>query len=192
MVGAGGTAGTTAGVPAGAGGTSSFGTYASATGGSLNPLHQRKRASERRDASGSGRRWRYYFSGPAGQAGISNVGGLGGGAAMSGTQNSGTFGTAGVFPGGRASGAGTGPNQKPNQRRCGRERPCCGEVVSMKRYARVQDGVVVELFETALDITVHACPASLPHSDLFRPICAVPVSSRSSWKAAFGCGSMAK
>ena len=48
--------------------------------------------------------------GSTGQAGVLNQGGLGGGAPMGGCQNSGTWGLPGNFPGGGASGAGTGAN----------------------------------------------------------------------------------
>ena len=111
VVGAGGAAGTTAGVSAGAGGTSSFGTYASATGGGLNPYASASAPQNGATPAGVGVGGDVNLSGSAGQAGISNVGGLGGGAPMSGMQNSGTSGTPGTFPGGGASGAGTGPNQ---------------------------------------------------------------------------------
>ena len=50
------------------------------------------------------------LTGSSGQAGISNQGGLGGGAPMGGCRNSGTYGLPGTFPGGGASGAGTGVN----------------------------------------------------------------------------------
>lgn len=111
VVGAGGAAGTTAGAPAGAGGTSSFGTYVSATGGSLNPSASVPAPQNGATPAGVGVGGDVNFAGSAGQSGISNVGGLGGGGPMSGMQNSGTAGVAGVFPGGGASGAGTGSSQ---------------------------------------------------------------------------------
>jgi hypothetical protein len=111
VVGAGGAAGTTAGVAAGAGGTSSFGTFASATGGGLNQYASVSAPQNGATPAGVGVGGDVNLSGSSGQAGISNVGGLGGGAPMSGMQNSGTSGTPGTFPGGGASGAGTGPNQ---------------------------------------------------------------------------------
>src|SRR5271166_2524569 len=111
VVGLGGAAGTTTGTGAGPGGTSSFGTYVSATGGSLNPYATVSNPQNGGTPGGSGVGGDLNISGSAGQAGISNVGGLGGGAPMGGMQNSGTAGVAGIFPGGGASGAGTGPMQ---------------------------------------------------------------------------------
>jgi hypothetical protein len=108
-VGAGGTAGST-GVPAAAGGTSSFGTYVSATGGSLNPLANVGNPQNGATPSGIGVAGDVNLAGSAGQAGLLNQGGLGGAAPMGGCQNSGTTGVAGAFPGGGASGAGTGVN----------------------------------------------------------------------------------
>ena len=107
-VGAGGAGGTTAGAAPSGGGTSSFGTYVSATGGSLNPLSSLSYPLNGNTPSGTGVNGDINIPGSAGQAGILTVGGLGGGSAMGGTQNSGTYGVAGLFPGGGASGAGTG------------------------------------------------------------------------------------
>ena len=107
-VGAGGSGGTTAGGAPGGGGTSSFGTYVSATGGSLNPLSNLSYPLNGNTPSGTGVNGDLNIAGSAGQAGILTVGGLGGGSAMGGTQNSGTYGVIGLFPGGGASGAGTG------------------------------------------------------------------------------------
>ena len=108
--GSGGIGGTTAGTPAGAGGTSSFGTYVSATGGSLNAYATVANPQNGATPGGIGVAGDVNIAGSAGQAGISNIGGLGGAAPMGATQNSGTTGVAGIFPGGGASGAGTGPS----------------------------------------------------------------------------------
>jgi hypothetical protein len=109
-VGAGGTAGNTGGVAPSGGGTSSFGTYISATGGGLNPLANVANPQNGATPSGMGVAGDVNISGSAGQAGALNQGGLGGAAPMGGAQNSGTWGLAGAFPGGGASGAGTGAN----------------------------------------------------------------------------------
>jgi hypothetical protein len=109
-VGAGGAAGTTGGASASSGGTSSFGAYVSATGGSLNPLANVSSPQNGATPSGSGVGGDVNIMGSAGQAGILSQGGMGGGAALGGSQNSGTWGLAGAFPGGGASGAGTGAN----------------------------------------------------------------------------------
>jgi hypothetical protein len=92
------------------GGSSSFGTYASATGGSLNYLAGVSNPQNGATPGGIGVGGDINIAGSAGQAATSNQGGLGGGAPMGGMQNSGTFGVAGIFPGGGASGAGTGAN----------------------------------------------------------------------------------
>lgn len=109
-VGAGGTAGNTGGVPPSAGGTSSFGTYVSATGGSLNPLANVANPQNGATPSGMGVAGDVNITGSVGQAGVLNQGGLGGAGPMGGCQNSGTWGLTGAFPGGGASGAGTGAN----------------------------------------------------------------------------------
>ena len=109
-VGNGGVAGTTSGSPAGPGGTSSFGQYVSATGGSLNYLATVINPFYGATPSGTGINGDVMLSGSAGQDGIQNKGGMGGGAPMSGSQNSGTTGVAGTTPGGGAAGAGTGAN----------------------------------------------------------------------------------
>ncbi len=100
-VGAGGTAGNTGGVPPSAGGTSSFGTYVSATGGSLNPLANVANPQNGATPSGMGVAGDVNIAGSAGQAGVLNQGGLGGAAPMGGCQNSGTWGLTGAFPGRR-------------------------------------------------------------------------------------------
>jgi hypothetical protein len=107
-VGAGGAAGTTSGTPAGSGGTSSFGQFVSATGGSLNYQATTSAPENGATPPGIGIGGDVNFSGSAGQAGILNQGGLGGAAPLGGTQNSGSTGNTGTFPGGGASGAGTG------------------------------------------------------------------------------------
>lgn len=108
-VGSGGSAGGIGGPLPGAGGTSSFGTYVSATGGSLNAQATTGSPQNGATPSGVGVNGDFNAGGSNGQAGISNVGGIGGAAPLGGTQNSGTTANSGVFPGGGASGAGTGP-----------------------------------------------------------------------------------
>jgi hypothetical protein len=109
-VGMGGNGGTVAGTAASPGGTSSFGTYVSATGGSLNYLALPSSPQNGATPAGVGVGGDANFNGSVGQAGILNQGGMGGAAPMGGSQNSGTTGVPGVFPGGGASGAGTGAN----------------------------------------------------------------------------------
>jgi hypothetical protein len=110
VVGLGGIGGTVTGVVPSPGGTSSFGAYVSATGGSLNYLATVSSPQNGATPSGMGVGGDSNFSGSVGQAGILTQGGLGGAAPMGGTQNSGTTGVPGLFPGGGASGAGTGLN----------------------------------------------------------------------------------
>jgi hypothetical protein len=109
-VGNGGAAGTTTGTAAGSGGTSNFGQYVSATGGSLNYLASNASPMFGATPSGTGINGDINMSGSAGQDGILALGGMGGGAPMGGSQNSGTTGVAGTTPGGGAAGAGTGAN----------------------------------------------------------------------------------
>jgi hypothetical protein len=109
-VGAGGNGGTTSGAAPSAGGASSFGSYVSATGGSLNALATVSDPLNGATPGGIGVGGDVNIAGSSGQAGILNQGGLGGAAPMGGAQNSGTTGVAGNFPGGGASGAGTGAN----------------------------------------------------------------------------------
>ena len=109
-VGSGGNGGTTVGGGATAGGASSFGTYANATGGSLNNLASVTSPLNGATPGGVGVGGDVNITGSSGQAGILNQGGLGGAAPMGGTQNSGTTGVIGNFPGGGAAGAGTGAN----------------------------------------------------------------------------------
>jgi hypothetical protein len=107
-VGAGGVAGTTGGVAAGPGGTSNFGSFVSATGGSLNSLATTSAPENGATPPGVGVGGDVNFTGSAGQASMSTQGGMGGAPPIGGAQNSGSTGNAGTFPGGGASGAGTG------------------------------------------------------------------------------------
>jgi hypothetical protein len=107
-VGFGGTGGTTGGVPAGPGGTSTFGQFVNATGGSLNYLASIAAPENGSTPPGIGVGGDVNFVGSAGQAGLFNQGGLGGASPIGGSQNSGTSGNVGSFPGGGAAGAGTG------------------------------------------------------------------------------------
>jgi hypothetical protein len=110
LIGAGGSGGTTSGSPATAGGTSSFGSYVSATGGTLNYLASVSGPQNGATPAGTGIGGDINLVGSAGQAAVLNQGGMGGAAPMGGAQNSGTTGVAGTFPGGGAAGAGTGAN----------------------------------------------------------------------------------
>jgi hypothetical protein len=109
-VGNGGAGGTAAGSLPGAGGTSSFGQFVSATGGSLNYLASASIPLFGATPPGIGVNGDVNLTGSAGQAAVLSQGGMGGGAPMSGAQNSGTTGVDGTFPGGGAAGAGTGAN----------------------------------------------------------------------------------
>ncbi len=109
-VGLGGSAGIVAGALPGAGGTSSFGSYVSATGGALNSTASTSSPQNGAIPGGVGKNGDVNLTGSSGQAGFLSVGGLGGGAPMGGMQTSGSVGNQGVFPGGGASGAGTGAN----------------------------------------------------------------------------------
>lgn len=106
-VGAGGTGGTTGGVVPASGQGSSFGSFLSATGGTVNPLATAS-SPQLGGSPGYGQGGDVNLFGSAGQSGIGNTGGMGGAGAMGGMQNSGTSGNAGLAPGGGASGAGTG------------------------------------------------------------------------------------
>lgn len=108
-VGAGGIAGTTGGLAASPGGTSNFGLFVSATGGSLNSLATTSAPGNGATPPGAGVGGDVNFTGSAGQAGVYNQGGMGGAPPIGGAQNSGASGNVGTFPGGGASGAGTGP-----------------------------------------------------------------------------------
>jgi hypothetical protein len=107
-VGSGGAGGTAAGAAPSAGQSSSFGPYVSATGGLLNELATMANPLNGAAKAGYGTGGDVNLTGSAGQAGVLNQGGLGGGAPMGGAKNSGTFGVPGAFPGGGAAGAGTG------------------------------------------------------------------------------------
>jgi hypothetical protein len=109
-IGSGGAAGTTSGSPAGPGSTTSFGQFVSATGGSLNYLASVGSPVLGATPAGTGINGDINLAGSAGQDGILNIGGMGGGAPMGGSQNSGTTGATGSTPGGGAAGAGTGGN----------------------------------------------------------------------------------
>ena len=108
VIGSGGIAGTLQGGAATSGGTSSFGSYVSATGGSLNALTSVSSPQLGATPAGNGVGGDVNLSGSAGQSAALNFGGMGGGAPMGGSQNSGTSAVAGAFPGGGAAGAGTG------------------------------------------------------------------------------------
>jgi len=107
IIGSGGAAGRTNAGPAN-GGTTSFGQYVSATGGTLNYLATAVNPQYGATPPGIGINGDINLTGSAGQSSILNQGGMGGGAPMGGSQNSGTTGTPGTTPGGGAAGAGTG------------------------------------------------------------------------------------
>lgn len=107
-VGRGGDAGLVAGILPSGGGSSTFGTYVTATGGALNYLASHSAPSLGATPPGAGVGGDVNLGGSAGQVGMLNHGGMGGGAPMGGSQNSGTTGVPGIFPGGGASGPGTG------------------------------------------------------------------------------------
>ncbi len=109
-VGQGGSGGTTAGAAATAGGSSSFGVYVSATGGSLNATASPTSPQNGATPGGNGLGGDVNLVGSSGQSAFMSAAGFGGGAPMGGTQNSGSVGVPGIFPGGGAGGAGTGAN----------------------------------------------------------------------------------
>ncbi|HST75462.1 MAG TPA: hypothetical protein VLJ20_08830 [Acetobacteraceae bacterium] len=105
-IGAGGAAGTTTTGP-GPGGTSSFGTFVSATGGGLNSLANIS-APQNGAPAGQGVGGDINLFGSDGQTGTAGLGGMGGGAAGTGTRSvAGATGNTGYSPGGGAAGAGT-------------------------------------------------------------------------------------
>jgi hypothetical protein len=109
-IGVGGSGGTTAGALPGAGGTSSFGTYVSATGGSLNLTATVASPQTGNTPGGIGIGGDVNMMGSSGQSAFMSAAGIGGAAPLGGMQTSGSVGVAGVFPGGGAGGAGTGAN----------------------------------------------------------------------------------
>jgi hypothetical protein len=108
-VGAGGSAGSTS-LPPGPGGSTSFGSYVSATGGGLNPLATLAAPWLGASVQGAGVGGDINVAGSTGGNGVNNTGGVGGAGAMGGgaTGVATSFATAGQSPGGGASGAGTG------------------------------------------------------------------------------------
>ncbi|MGC8474781.1 MAG: glycine-rich domain-containing protein [Acetobacteraceae bacterium] len=109
-VGIGGAGGTTAGTAASPGGSSSFGTFVSATGGSVNATASISQPQNGATPGGSGIGGDVNLTGSSGQSAFMSAAGVGGAAPLGGMQSSGTVGVAGVFPGGGAGGAGTGVN----------------------------------------------------------------------------------
>lgn len=105
-IGSGGSGGTTGGAVPGTGGTSSFGTYVSATGAGINYLNSFSTPQYGAYPPGFGIGGDLNLVGSMGQDAVAGKGGLGGGTPMNGLANSGTFGLPGSFPGGGASGAG--------------------------------------------------------------------------------------
>jgi len=105
-VGIAGTGGTTAGIVPGTGGSSSFGTYVSATGGGLNYLDSFSTPQNGAYPPGTGVGGDINLTGSMGQDANNGKGGIGGGAPFGGFVASGSFGLPGTFPGGGASGAG--------------------------------------------------------------------------------------
>ena len=109
-VGIGGSGGTTSGSAASPGGSSSFGTFVSATGGSLNSSASVSTPQNGGTPGGVGVGGDVNLTGSSGQSALMSAAGIGGGAPLGGMQSSGTVGVPGVFPGGGAGGAGTGVN----------------------------------------------------------------------------------
>jgi hypothetical protein len=107
-VGVGGAAGNTT-TPPTLGGSTSFGTYVSATGAGLNPLASIAEPWLGASTPGVGVGGDINIAGSTGGNGIGVYGGVGGGGAMGGgaTGVATSVGVAGQFPGGGASGAGT-------------------------------------------------------------------------------------
>jgi Glycine-rich domain len=109
-IGAGGSGGTTAGVAASAGGSSSFGPYVSATGGNLNATTSTASPQNGATPGGLGVGGDLNLMGSSGQSAFMSAAGVGGAAPLGGMQSSGSVGVSGIFPGGGAGGAGTGTN----------------------------------------------------------------------------------
>ncbi len=111
----GGGAGTTAGILPSAGGSSSFGTFVSASGGALNALASLSAPQNGATPGGVGSGGDVNLQGSSGSHGLQGQtaaggSGMGGAAPFGGAVNGGTVATPGAFPGGGASGAGTGSN----------------------------------------------------------------------------------
>jgi hypothetical protein len=107
-IGSGGTAGSTSTLP-GPGGSTSFGSYVSATGGGLNPIATIASPGLGASAPGGGVGGDVNVSGSTGGNATGNAGGVGGGGAMGGgfTAVATSYAITGQSPGGGASGAGT-------------------------------------------------------------------------------------
>ena len=106
-IGAGGIAGTTdrPSWPSG-GGTSSFGSYISATGGALNGLVVPTGSVDFGGIGGTPYNGDLNIIGSSGGAATATTSGMGGASAVGGSIGSGTTGLDGIFPGGGAAGAG--------------------------------------------------------------------------------------
>ncbi|MEJ0019707.1 MAG: glycine-rich domain-containing protein [Acetobacteraceae bacterium] len=106
-IGGGGIAGTTTGPswPSG-GGTSSFGSYISATGGALNGLVTPTGSVDFGGIGGTPYNGDLNIIGSSGGAATATTTGMGGASAVGGSIGSGTTGLDGIFPGGGAAGAG--------------------------------------------------------------------------------------
>lgn len=91
-----GGAGGVVGGPAAGGGASAFGTFVSATGGSLNGLATISNPQNGATPGGIGVGGDVNINGSSGQAGVLNQGGMGGSGPMGGMQNSGTAGVPGI------------------------------------------------------------------------------------------------
>jgi hypothetical protein len=110
-VGLGGSAGTAT-QPPGSGGSSSFGSYVSATGGGINPIATLASPGLGASIAGSGFGGDINITGSNGGNAVGGMGGAGGAGALGGgvTGVAASYGSMGQVPGGGASGAGTGAN----------------------------------------------------------------------------------
>jgi hypothetical protein len=115
-VGAGGSAGSN-GIAPGPGGSSSFGTFLSATGGGLNPLATVANPWLGASSIGVGSGGDINVWGSSGGNGLGNIGGAGGGGALGGGMNyvATSYAINGQAPGGGASGSGTGQSNNMAQ-----------------------------------------------------------------------------
>ena len=115
-VGIGGLAGSASTAP-GPGGSTSFGSYVSATGGGLNPLASISAPTLGASAQGVGIGGDINIAGSTGGNGIGTSGGVGGAGALGGgaTSVATSFALTGTSPGGGASGAGTGSSGNTSQ-----------------------------------------------------------------------------